>query len=65
MKKTTQFGIYAALTLSFGMLAGCSSSPKAEVAETPVAYSEPAIQDPVTQPADTLNLGASSAGRAH
>lgn len=70
MKKLTQYGIYAALTLGFGMLAGCSSSPKTEEVETPIAYSESAYNEPVVQDQtvstnDSLNLGASSAGRAH
>jgi predicted component of type VI protein secretion system len=71
MKKTTSFGIYAILFLALGAFGvGCSSSKKVEDSEAPITMSEESEIDLYADsdsslPSDSLNLGASSAGRAH
>ena len=62
MKKLTSVLMLSTFTLALGLFAvGCSSSKKDEVVTETPAMTE---QAPVAQ-SDSLDLGASSAGRAH
>lgn len=69
MKKLTSVISLASLTLAVGVFSGCSSSPKAEetMLESEAPLASAPIEESLEQPEqiDSLNLGASSAGRAH
>lgn len=65
MKKSTTVLTLATLALAAGLFAvGCSSSPKAESAPESILSSDPMVPQQ-EEAIDSLNLGASSAGRAH
>lgn len=55
----TPLTLLTAFTLA--MISSCSSSPKS----TDAVANRPAESTEVSAPSDSLNLGASSAGRAH